>query len=116
MGRREQQYKKLTLRISALINFATMAVYTLLLLALPCLVSGWVKEMEGDGLYQGDMILNPEQKEAVAAAIREGNAFASIKTDLWDARYPIAYDFSSDIANSQKARYVCLYLDLESYI
>jgi len=69
-----------------------------LLLFFPLLTHGWVKEMENDGLYQGDMILSPEQQEAV----RKGdNTFGSIKTNLWPG--PIPYSLSPSLSRSSKA-------------
>ncbi|XP_057291911.1 hatching enzyme 1.2-like [Hydractinia symbiolongicarpus] len=40
----------------------------------------WVKEMENPGVFEGDMVLDPDEKEGVW---KTGNAFASIKGGRW---------------------------------
>ena len=57
-----------------------MASMLFFLAILPALTSAWVKEMENKGLYQGDMVLSPEQMEQV----KKGEyTFGSVKDNLW---------------------------------
>ena len=44
------------------------------------ITASWVKEMENDGLYEGDMILSPEQ---LAAAKSGKLSYGSIRKRLW---------------------------------
>ena len=67
-------------------------------LIFPCALA-WVQEMEDKDLYEGDIVLSPDQKER----LNQGKfVFGSIKDNLWKS--PIAYDFSEDIAGSWRAR------------
>jgi len=77
------------------------------LLVIACAVyavqAHWVDEMENDGLFQGDMVLDPAQQ----AEAREGKfAFGSIRTGLWTKvgdRVTIPYAYDSTIAGSAQA-------------
>jgi len=67
-------------------------------LALPLCSKAWIKEMENKDLYQGDMMLSPDQMQEV----KEGKyTFGSIKDNLWPTT--IAYDYHPDIAESPRA-------------
>jgi len=76
----------------------------LLLCAVYAAYGHWVNEMENDGLFQGDMILTPEQQ----AEAQEGKfTFGSIRTGLWTKRgdtVTIPYDSDSTISRSSKAQ------------
>jgi len=53
----------------------------------------WVKEMENAGLFEGDMVLDPDEREGAL----KGNAFASIKGGRWPgAKIPFVIDNSID--------------------
>ena len=63
-----------------------------------CNFALWVKEMENAGLYEGDIVLSPEQQEN----IREGKfAFASTKDQLWPRTIP--YDMADTLSNNPVA-------------
>ncbi|XP_066914753.1 astacin-like metalloprotease toxin 1 [Clytia hemisphaerica] len=63
-----------------------------LLLLLP-FVSAWVKQMENDGMFEGDMLLTPDQQMAVQ------NGFTSIKKNFWPRT--IYYDWEPTLANER---------------
>jgi len=75
----------------------------LVLCLLPLACEGWVKEMENNGLYQGDMVLSPEQQMEAS----DGRfAFGSVRTGLWpkvNGHVTIPYVMASQLANSRKA-------------
>jgi len=49
----------------------------------------WVKEMENEGIYEGDIILSPDQQEE----IKNGKlSFGSIRSKLWGRTIPYAFD------------------------
>jgi hypothetical protein len=49
----------------------------------------WVKEMENEGTYEGDMILSPDQEDE----IKNGKlSFGSIRSRLWGHEIPYAFD------------------------
>jgi len=58
----------------------------------------WVREMENDGLYQGDMVLNPEQMQTLKHGVF---GFGATTDKLWPTT--IAYEYSDEIAASPKA-------------
>lgn len=74
----------------------------------------WVDEMENPGMFEGDIQLDPDEKEGV---LKTGNAFASIKGGRWPGGR-ISYQIHSSIGtggvsaiNSAIAdyhRYTCL--------
>jgi len=65
--------------------------------------SEWVKEMENIHLFQGDMILSPDQMIAVRKL--SGNAFGSIRdrTKLWPTDRPIPYTVDASLKHNRKA-------------
>ena len=72
----------------------------LCILLLPFLTNGWVTEMENAGLYQGDIILTPEQQEGLR---KKGDfSFGSIKKYLWPGAV-IPYSISPSLMKSKKA-------------
>ena len=76
-----------------------MASMLFFLAILPALTSAWVKEMENKGLYQGDMVLSPEQMEQV----KKGEyTFGSVKDNLWPTTIP--YEFADSLRNEPQAR------------
>jgi len=76
-----------------------MATILFLLALLPALTSAWVKEMENDGLYQGDMVLTPAQMEQV----KKGDySFGSIRDKRWPI--PIPYEYDPAIASQPQAK------------
>ena len=75
-----------------------MASKLLLLALLPALTSAWVKEMENKDLYQGDMMLSPDQ---MAEVYKGEYTFGSIKDKMWPTN--IAYDFHESLANEPQA-------------
>jgi len=75
-----------------------MASTALLLALLPALTSAWVKEMENKDLYQGDMMLSPDQMEEV---YKGEYTFGSIKDKMWPTN--IAYDFHESLASEPQA-------------
>lgn len=74
-----------------------MKFATILLVLLPFINAKWVKEQENKGLFEGDIVLTPDQAER-----RPGTTYASLKTDLWPST-TIAYDVSSDLRREPKA-------------
>ena len=62
------------------------------LLLLPAISQAWVKEMENPGLYQGDIVLSPEEAEQV----KNGKlTFGAVTTRLWPRT--IAYEWDGNI-------------------
>jgi len=79
--------------------------FLLLLCTVYAVQSHWVDEMENKGLYEGDMVLNPEQM----AEAKDGKfAFQGVKDRyLWTKNgntVTIPYDMDSTISRSSKAR------------
>jgi len=67
------------------------------LLCFAVVVSGsWVKEMENPGMYEGDMVLTPEQQQL---ANNGKLGYASTYKRLWPKT--IYYDWSPDLANNR---------------
>jgi hypothetical protein len=75
----------------------------LLVALLPLAAHAWVDEMENDGLFQGDMVLDPMQQEEAA----DGKfTFGSIRTGLWTKvgdHVTIPYTTDGTIGGTAKA-------------
>lgn len=74
-------------------------ILCLLLVLLPAISYAWVTEMEDPNLFQGDIVLSPEEAEQA----KNGKlTFGSVTRRLWPKT--IAYDWDSNIGRSRKAR------------
>jgi len=78
--------------------------------------SGWVKEMENPGLYEGDMVLTPDQMKEVKTGKYQ---FGAIKDKLWPngiIPYQISYDLAREsefisefqVSLAEYHKYTCL--------
>ena len=63
------------------------------LLFLPLLTASWVPAMDNPGLFEGDMVLSPEQVEAVKNG---GVSYGAKKNGRWP-KTSIAYELTSDL-------------------
>jgi len=81
-----------------------MKVLLLIACAVYAVQGFWVDEMENDGLFQGDMILDPGQQ---AEAMDGKFTFGSVRTGLWTKRgdsVTIPYTMDRTIGGSAKAK------------
>ena len=66
-----------------------MIPFIILLSVLASPTAAWVKEMEDPSLFEGDMMLTPQQ----ARLVKEGKyRFGSITDRLWPTTIPYNYD------------------------
>jgi len=78
---------------------------SLIILACAVCAFGWVTEMENEGVYQGDMVLTPDQEQQA----KEGKlSYTSIKSGLWpkssDGKVWIPWQWDSHLSRSRKAQ------------
>ena len=69
-----------------------------ILLLIPACLANWTKDMEKSGLFEGDIMLNPEQQEN----LKNGEyPFALTKKNLWGQTIP--YEIGRDLQRQTKA-------------
>ncbi|XP_057290929.1 astacin-like metalloprotease toxin 2 [Hydractinia symbiolongicarpus] len=78
----------------------TVVMRLLIAILMVCAVYGnWVDEMWNPGLFEGDILLNPQQREEIKAGRFE---FASVKHKLWPNAV-IPYEISGELTWEKKA-------------